>query len=185
MIIGMFSDRVRNTFLWMKSSKRKTNRVSVPPLAVVRETRVRGFRTAVWHTFYSAPSSPRFNSNALRANAHPSTGLFFVPLVRRYRLTRSRPGEHGARYLCRRRTRTLALYPPTHVHDTSRGIYLRYGLQYFRSTGPGRDKNTEKRCVSGMAGRGEGAGRGVGNIQPKMPSYESGGDGGGGVYRRT
>lgn len=183
MIIGMFSDRVRNTFLWIKSSKKPSAGASESWQRCARHAFAVFGRPCGIH--FILPLPPLGLIRTLFEQTLTPTPVYSLFLSSADIGWHDLDPENTARYLCRRRTRTLVLYPPTHVHDTLRGIYLRYGLQYFRSTGPGRDKNAEKRCVSGMDGKCEGAGRGLGNIQLKMPSYESGGDGGGGVYRRT
>lgn len=182
MIIGMFSDWVRNGFLWIKSSKTKTDRVSVPE----------GWQRCSRHVFavfvrscgihFILPLPPFGLIRTLFEQT------FTPPPVHSLFLSSADIGWHDldpentARYLCRRHTRTMLLY---HLHTCTirRAVYIYdTGYNIFVPPGPGEIRTRKKgACRNGRVVGGRARGR---KHSPKTPSYEGGG-GGGGVYRRT
>lgn len=179
MFIGMFSDRVRNKFLRIKSSKTKTDLVSVPRRvgSGARDTCSRfSYGRAAYISFCPFPLGLIRTLFEQTLTPPPVYSLFLSSVDIGWH---DLDPDHTARYLCRRHTRTTLLY---HLHTCTirRAVYIYdTGYNIFVPPGPGEIRTWKKgACREWRGGRAKGR-----KHSPKMPSY--GGGGGGGVYRRT
>lgn len=163
MFIGMFSDRVRNKFLRIKSSKTKTDLVSVPRRvgSGARDTCSRfSYGRAAYISFCPFPLGLIRTLFEQTLTPPPVYSLFLSSVDIGWH---DLDPDHTARYLCRRHTRTTLLY---HLHTCTirRAVYIYdTGYNIFVPPGPGEIRTWKK----GACREWRGGGRRVGNIPRK------------------